>query len=56
MKIIYTYLLSLPIIFAFDMLWLGVFARDFYNKLMSTSITNLRNPLRNGLVRIMPNG
>lgn len=35
MKIIYTYLLSLPVIFAFDMLWLGVFAKDFYNKLMS---------------------
>ncbi len=31
--------MSLPIIFAFDMLWLGVFARDFYNKLMSPVVT-----------------
>lgn len=38
-KLIYTYLLSLPVIFAFDMLWLGVFAKDFYNKLMSPIVT-----------------
>ena len=35
MRIIYTYLLSLPVIFAFDMLWLGVFAKDYYQKMMS---------------------
>jgi uncharacterized membrane protein len=39
MKIIYTYLLSLPIIFAFDMFWLGVFAKNFYAKLMSQVVT-----------------
>ena len=39
LKIIYTYLLSLPVILAFDMLWLGVFAKDFYNKLMSPILT-----------------
>lgn len=39
LKIIYTYLLSLPVILAFDMLWLGVFAKDFYNKLMSPIVT-----------------
>ena len=39
LKIIYTYLLSLPIIFIFDMLWLGVFAKDWYNKLMSPIVT-----------------
>ncbi len=38
MKIIYTYLLSLPVIFAFDMLWLGFFAKDFYAKLMSPAV------------------
>ena len=31
--------MSLPIIFAFDMLWLGFFAKDFYNKLMSPILT-----------------
>lgn len=35
MKIFYTYLSSLPFIFAFDMLWLGVFAKDYYARLMS---------------------
>ena len=34
-EIIYTYFLSLPVIFAFDMVWLGVFARDYYVKMMS---------------------
>jgi uncharacterized membrane protein len=34
-EIIYTYFLSLPIIFAFDMLWLGVFAKNYYVKMMS---------------------
>ena len=33
--ILYTYFLSLPIIFVFDMLWLGVFAKDYYAKMMS---------------------
>jgi uncharacterized membrane protein len=35
MQLFYTYLLSLPIIFAFDMLWLGVFAKDYYARLMA---------------------
>ncbi len=35
MTIIYTYLLSLPVVFLFDMLWLGVFAKDYYQKMMS---------------------
>ena len=35
LKIIYTYLLTLPIIFIFDMLWVGVFAKDYYYKHMS---------------------
>ncbi len=39
MKIIYTFLISLPIIFAFDMLWLGLFAKDYYNRLMSPLLT-----------------
>ncbi len=39
LKIIYTYLLSLPVILAFDMLWLGVFAKDFYARLMSPIVT-----------------
>lgn len=39
MKIIYTYILSLPIIFAFDMLWLGVFAKNFYADLLSPIFT-----------------
>ncbi len=39
LKLIYTYLLALPIIFAFDMLWLGVFAKDFYARLMSPIVT-----------------
>ena len=33
-EIIYTYFLSLPVIFAFDMLWLGFFAKDYYVKMM----------------------
>jgi uncharacterized membrane protein len=39
MKIIYTYLLSLPLIFSFDLLWLGLFAKDFYVKLMSPIVS-----------------
>jgi uncharacterized membrane protein len=35
MQLTYTYLLSLPIVFIFDMLWLGIFAKDYYAKLMS---------------------
>lgn len=39
MKIIYTFLLSIPIIFAVDLLWLGVFAKSFYQKMMSPLVT-----------------
>jgi uncharacterized membrane protein len=35
MKIIYTFLLSIPIIFIIDLAWLGIFAKDFYQKMMS---------------------
>lgn len=35
MKIFYTFALSLPVIFAVDMAWLGLFAKDFYQKNMS---------------------
>lgn len=39
LKYIYTFLLSLPVIILFDLLWLGVFAKDFYYKLMSPVLT-----------------
>lgn len=39
MKIIYTYLLTLPIMFAFDFVWLSMVAKDYYNKLMSPVVT-----------------
>lgn len=35
MQFFYTYLISLPVIFVFDMLWLGVFAKEYYARLMS---------------------
>lgn len=31
-KIIYTYLLTVPVFFAIDMLWLGIIAKGFYDK------------------------
>ena len=31
-KIIYTYLLTVPVFFAIDLLWLGVVAKDLYQK------------------------
>lgn len=31
-KIIYTYLLTVPVFFAIDMVWLGVIAKDLYQK------------------------
>jgi uncharacterized membrane protein len=30
MKLIYLYLLTLPVFFGIDMLWIGVLAKDFY--------------------------
>ncbi|KUG23004.1 hypothetical protein ASZ90_007221 [hydrocarbon metagenome] len=30
MKLIYLYLLTLPVFFVIDMLWIGVLAKDFY--------------------------
>jgi len=39
MTIFYTYLLTVPVMFAFDLLWLGVFAKDFYNKALSPILT-----------------
>jgi uncharacterized membrane protein len=35
LKIFYTYILSVPIIFAFDLAWLGLFAKEFYVRQMS---------------------
>jgi uncharacterized membrane protein len=35
---LYTYLIALPIIFAFDMLWLGVIAKDFYRTSLAAYI------------------
>ena len=32
MKLIYLYLLTLPVFFVIDMLWIGVLAKDFYRK------------------------
>ena len=32
MKLIYLYLLTLPVFFGIDMLWIGVLAKDFYRK------------------------
>jgi uncharacterized membrane protein len=30
MKVVYLYLLTLPVFFGIDMLWIGVLAKDFY--------------------------
>lgn len=38
MQLVYTYLLSLPIIFIFDMVWLGVLAKEYYARLMSHAV------------------
>lgn len=38
MKLLYTFFLSLPIIFTFDMLWLGFFAKEYYARLMSSVV------------------
>lgn len=32
MKLVYLYLLTLPVFFGIDMLWIGVLAKDFYRK------------------------
>jgi uncharacterized membrane protein len=32
MKLVYLYLLTLPVFFGVDMLWIGVLAKDFYRK------------------------
>lgn len=39
MKILITYLLSVPIIFAVDLAWLGLFAKNFYQKSMSPLVS-----------------
>lgn len=38
MKIFLTYLISIPIIFTIDLLWLGVFAKNYYQKMMSPHV------------------
>ena len=37
-SLLYTYFLSLPVIFVFDMLWLGFFAKDYYARLMAPAV------------------
>ena len=32
MKLVYLYLMTLPVFFGIDMLWIGVLAKDFYRK------------------------
>ncbi len=38
-KIFYTYLLTVPVFFAVDMVWLGVVAKNFYAKQMGDLLT-----------------
>lgn len=38
-KIMYTYLLTVPVFFAIDMLWLGVIARGFYAKQLANFLS-----------------
>jgi uncharacterized membrane protein len=38
MKIFFTFLASIPIILAVDLLWLGVFAKNYYQKMMSPHV------------------
>lgn len=39
MPIFFTYLLTLPLLMLFDFLFLGVFAKNYYSKLMSGAVT-----------------
>jgi uncharacterized membrane protein len=39
-KTIYTYLLTVPVFFAMDMIWLGVIAKSFYAKQLSNFLTS----------------
>lgn len=38
-KIIYTYLLTVPVFFAIDMLWLGIVAKGLYAKQLGSLLT-----------------
>ena len=38
-KILYTYLLTVPVFFAIDMLWLGIIARGFYAKQLASFLS-----------------
>lgn len=39
LKIIYTFALTIPVIFVVDLAWLGLFAKNFYHKMMSPHVT-----------------
>jgi uncharacterized membrane protein len=39
MRYLYTFVLSIPIIFAIDIAWLGIFAKKFYQEQMSPLVT-----------------
>ena len=38
-KILYTYLLTVPVFFAIDMVWLGVVAKNLYAKQLGSLLT-----------------
>lgn len=42
-KIIYLYLLTVPVFFAIDMLWLGVFAKNFYQNALRPLLSDSVN-------------
>lgn len=39
-KILLTYLLTVPVFFAIDMIWLGLVAKSFYNKYLGKLLTD----------------
>ena len=39
-KIIYTYLLTVPVFFAIDMIWLGLVAKSYYAKQLAGLVTD----------------
>lgn len=42
-KILLTYVLTVPVFFAIDMLWLGVLAKDIYNKQLGSLLADKVN-------------
>ena len=39
-KVLITYLLTVPVFFAIDMVWLGLVAKNFYNKYLGKLLTD----------------